>query len=212
MKKLGLILLISGIAVPLCAMQDQVQVPGDDLASLARRSMEGEEKSASQEDSNCAICLEDMHPPQAIVQAECVSESQLGEVSMATHTFHAECLAQWYAGEKVTCPTCRAKFTEGIKAQLEPLKQRIRQEQEDADPALRSQRESRRFWGKFAYFMSLGLGAATLINIPLVVGEFFSTPGPQGPIFADAADIIIPAAAMTAIPLHHVGRRLGQGR
>lgn len=190
MEKLGVTVLLSCMVISLSAMEAE------------QLRQEEKEPQSEQESPTCAICREDMLPAQSIIHTQCTQE---------LHNFHVPCLAQWYDPNQSNhrkCPECRTVFSAATKKILAKERIKIRAVEEEANPELRRERESKRFWGKFFHFTALGLGTASVIGIPLVLKEYAYGPGPRGPVYAEAATIIIPVTMTVAMPLRRHARRL----
>lgn len=177
-----------------------------DLVKSHARSEEREEKkpeAAQQEDITCGICFEPTGPARMPIHTQCTPE---------LHIFHKDCLATWYARtdqqNHKKCPTCRTNFKSSVKKILKEQRDKMREAQEAENPALRVERENRRFWAKFTHFTALGLGLISVVGIPFVIKEYAYGPGPRGPIFAQAADIIVPTTITLALPLEQHALRL----
>lgn len=205
MEKLGVTVLFGCMVLSISAMEEQQL--RDAVTQHVQNPYPGEreEKEAQppeQESPTCAICYEDMLPTQTIIHTQCTPE---------LHNFHMPCLAQWYGSDQSNykkCPECRTVFSAATKKKLEKESRKIRLAAEEANPELRQERENKRFWGKFFRFTALGLVAASVIATPLVLKEYACGPGPRGPVYAQAASVIIPVTMTAAMPLRQHARRL----
>lgn len=201
MKNVGVVGLLCCTIISLSAMQE-TQNLRDMAASHGLSSEQKQKKSAEKELQSCAICYDDMALQDDTIHTQCTSE---------LHVFHKQCLTKWYATDQPNhkkCPTCRTTFSSATKKILERERKKMRVAEEAAHPELRQERERLRFWAKFAHFTAVGLAIASVATAPLVLKEYIAGPGAGRPIFAEAAQIILPTTVTLAIPLEGHARRL----
>ncbi|MFI5333353.1 MAG: RING finger protein [Candidatus Babeliales bacterium] len=206
MENVGVVGLLCCIVISLSAMQETQNLR--DMAASHGRSLGQEQKKPAEEDiEKCPICLQKLLSKKKIIHTQCTE---------VHHKFHKSCVLPWFA-KKEQCPICREPLKPAIKKILEKEKEKIiekrkrmRRAEEALNPELWQARERREFWAKFAHFTALGLGIATLALAPGVIKEYFAGPGAGRPVFAEAAQIIIPTTVTLALPLEQQARRLEQ--